>query len=444
MPYSQYTLNSLSVQISTVLDDFDQRYWTEQEIHYAIWEGLRVWGALTNYWRQRGAFTISAGQPYYDLSEQLPALRSRNTTLDSVDKDIQLMLLESGFDIGGSGMSGQTTPAAILYAIQQARNRFVKDAIFPFSLPQIQPVTETDGQITLPEDCIYTHRVAWQDLTSGTWGNLWQEDIWSADHNMQLWTQGPGTPQSYSESEFAPLILQLYPAPAAIGNIETLNVKSLQVNLGDPAATFDIPDEWMHAVKYAALAELLSADSQLNDPLRAQYAQMRYDQAVEAAKLGRSVMRLTLNGIPLPIDSFAALDAARPTWRNQTDRPDTAGVLYDMLAFAPVPDQDYGVTADVVRSAPLPVQETDPIQLGPEDIQHLIDYCLHVLMFKCGGNEFKATFPEYDSFMKAAAMRGKINEAKIKYLTPLFGQPQKDQQENPDRMEGAGAGVKSA
>jgi hypothetical protein len=110
--------------------------------------------------------------------------------------------------------------------------------------------------------------------------------------------------------------------------------------------------------------------------------------------------------------------------------------LFDLVAFNPLPDNGYGVSVDVVQSAPIP-QGNAPIQIGNEDITNIADYVTHALTFKCGGKEFQDSFAQYDSFLKCVEQRGGINKAKIKYLEPLFGQPMKDDQTRPDEMYGA-------
>lgn len=456
--YTQFTLDSLSAQLGVLLDDTGALYWTQQEKYYAIWEALRVWGALTSYWRTRGSINAtpdltwadltipwsSATFPWntsplhtwYDLSALLPTLRTRTWTLNQLAQEIQFMCLEAPSGIAGTGMSGQISIQSILQAISRARNQFVIDSRFPYTvsyLPQSPPPPQ--GTVAFPSEVVYLHRVSWRDQWSGQWTNLWREDAWAVDHADPDWTLEPGSPLRYSESELAPLELQLSPAPQNSGVLEAISVNSLQIDLTNPNATFQIPDEWIHAVKYAALQDIFSSESQCQDTVRAQYCEMRYQQAMDFAKNARSILRLTMNGVPLPIDSLAAIDAGMPFWRNQSARPQLGGVLQDLFALAPVPDQPYGLTVDVVQSAPIPVNGSGPIPLGPEDIPHIIDYALHILSFKCGGKEFTDSFPQYDAFLGAVAGRVGINKAKIRYLTPLFGQPQKENQERPDRME---------
>ena len=78
--------------------------------------------------------------------------------------------------------------------------------------------------------------------------------------------------------------------------------------------------------------------------------------------------------------------------------------------------------------------------IGGEDLDHIMDYAVHWLTFKCGGKEFEDSFQRYDGFMRAAADRGRINKAKIRYLVPLLGQAQKESAERPDMIQEKGGG----
>ena len=435
MAYTQFTLTDLTDQLGVLLDDTSARYWVTAEKVYAIQEALRAYGAYTSYWRARGTFNLTVGQPYYELSSVLPALRTRTWTLNQMVQEIQYQCLEAANGISGSGMSQQISIASILQAISRARNQFVIDMKFPYAVHAAFAAPGAGGMVEFPQTSVYVHRAGWQDTQSGTWTNVRREDAWAMDKAFPEWTLNPGSPLFYSEAENAPLEMKLVPAPSASGSLEAITVDSLLMDLTDGAATFQVPDEWVHAIKYAALADMFLAESQNKDVVRGQYAATRYQQCVDLAREARSIIRLLINNVPLPIDSFAAIDAAFPFWRNQSSQPPMAGVLYDFLAMASLPDAAYGIAADVVQSAPIPTAGGDPIPIGAEDIDHILDYATHYLTFKCGGKEFSDTFQQYDDFMKAAAARGRISAAKIRYLVPLFATAQKESQERPDMME---------
>lgn len=463
--YTQTSLDQLISQISTLLDDPGAVYWTAPEITLAVQEGMRVFGAYTNYWRNRGSFQATpAGSglwssatfpwgpnffpwqyvssfPWYDLSLQLPTLRTRTWTLQQMVQDIQFMCLEAANGISGAGMSGQITITSILQAISRGRNRFVLDAHLPISIHGVfASPPPPEGLVTFAQSSVFVHRASWMDMPGGAWTNLWREDAWSVDKGNPQWTTEPSSPLQYSEAELAPLKLQMSPAPVNEGVLEALTVDSIQMDLTNPNATFGVPDEWVHAVKYAALSDMFSAQSQNSDPLRAQYAESRYQQAINLARNARSILRLLVNNVPVNLDSLANLDAGQATWRNQVGQPTVAGCLYDLFTLSPgTVNQVYGVSVDLVQSAPIPVNGSDFIQLGSEDIDNLIDYVTHVLTFKCGGKEFTGTFSGYDGFMGAVAGRNGINAAKIRYLEPLFGQPQAEWAARPDALKVSGA-----
>lgn len=434
--YSQTTLGQFTDYIGQLVDDPDHRYWKAEQIKFATWEGLRLFGALTSYWRTRGSFSLDPTQPdpYYDLSKMLPGLRTRTWTLDTMVKDIQYMLLEPASGISGAGMSGQVTIDGILDAIQYGRDRFVLDAKFPYTVhAKFGVPPPPDGTVAFDQSSVYVHRVSWQDSKTRLWLNLWRQDIWSMDKGNYRWTLEPGQPQAFSEAELSPLILQLYPAPINEGHLDGLTVDSTILNLSDPDTTFDIPDEWIYAIKYAALSNILNS-GQILDQLRADYCEKRYQQAVTHCQSAKSVLRLMCNGVPLPMDSLAALDSGNYAWRNQSGPPILCGALFDMVVVYPgQPDQAYGITADVAQTAPIPEQDTDYIQLGVEDLDRLASYVWHNIMFKCGGKDFTDTMDSYDDFMDGVAVRGQIVKNKIINFNATFGQPREDQARNPDR-----------
>lgn len=442
-PYKDVTLTQFINQISSLMDDTGQQYWTASEIQAATYEALLYWGALTGYWRTRATFNacqftqpfqgIAWVPPYVDLSAQFPLLRSRSYTLGQLVKEIQSSLLEAANGVSGVGMSGQVTVTAIIDAVQEACNLFILDAALPMSYHWPIANTSQSGIITLPDTSVNVHRLSWQGA-DGQWTPLWRQDAWALDNSSPQWTVESGIPTSYSESELAPLMLQLVPPPLGSGTIEAFTSDSVTLVVAD-STSLGLPDEWVHAVKYKALAILLSSASQLNDPLRSQYCQKRYEQYVAFAQNAISVLRVLVNNVPMPLDSLSSYDAANPYWMNTFGSPVAAVCMYDWVALVPAQlDQLYGVAVDLTPSAPLPSM-AGFMPVGREDLSNIERYVRHILTFKCGGKEFTSTIPEYDSYMRAVDGRKRINKAKIQYLEPLFGAVNRDDQMRPDQME---------
>lgn len=420
-----------------MLDDPQENYWVRQEKYYAIWEAMFVWGAYTGHWRARDDFYLDPAKPdpYYDMSVLFPVYRPRNWTLGKLVEDIQYMSLENPGGVSGTGMSGQIGIQAILQSISKACNRFFVDACIPYSVNQSVPSPAPNSSIVnLPQNCVIVHRCMWQDTQTGTWYPLWRQDAWAQDRAFPNWTTNPDWPRVFSESEISPITLEVYPAPNNTGKLEAITVDSQEVDLSNSNQVLFLPNEWVHAIKYCALADLFSNESQCVDVVRATYAEARYKQALEMTKAARSIIRATAMNTPLPIDSMAAMDAGQMYWRNQSGPPVVGSVLYDILVVSPMPDNSYPITVDMCITAPIPQSGADFVNLGKEEIRAILFYAAHVLTFKCGGSEFQNTFDNYDDFMRSIENRNQITSAKILYLKSILGQAQKELSARPDKL----------
>lgn len=421
MPYTQFSLATLTDEIALAMQDPTSVFWKREEIYALIREGMYLWGAGTSYWRERGQFSTVAGTYLYDLSAQLPNLRARTVTLDDLVKQIQYHLDEAAAGVSGAGMTTQFTVNQIIQALILKRNEFVIDARLPFALATLPITPSPEGRTDLTNDVVAIGNLAWVD-SQGVKTPLRREDAWSEDGYMPLWPLEPGVPFAYSEAETKPIQLQLYPGPLDTGNLELLYVPTIQMAGLADTETFQIPDEFSGAIKWGALYSILSSHNEGFDPQRAQYALERYKQYVTTAALHRSILRTQVGRVPAQLDTLANIDGGMPTWRNSRGVPTLSATLYDFVALAKAPDNVYGITCDVVRSAPVPANIADPIQMGPEEIPYLMDFVRHSLSFKLGGSEFTATMPLFDNFLSAMTQRNKLLGVQARYLTPLFGQ----------------------
>ncbi len=432
--YTQITQAGLAQEIAVALQDPSHVYWQLDEIYRAINEGLLYWGALTSYWRQRGTFSTTALTPIYDLSNLLPALRSRTYTLGDLSNEVQYHFLEppSGAPAGvaGTGNTDQFAIGQITSVLTRKRNELVVDMRLPLDFDTIPVPFTSDGILTLSDDIALISRAAWTNASTGVISPLNLEDAWSAQSYNPLWTITPGNPFALSAGETQPLQLQFIPPPIGAGFLNLVYAPTTTMAIADNAP-FVVPNEFVHGIKYASMYELLAVNNQGYDAQRAQYCIERYKGYIEAAKLQRGLARIYLQGVPMPIDTMQALDSARPFWQNQFGVPDFCAVAYDLFALAKVPNAVFGMSADVVRSAPLPVLTTDFIQLGREEIPYLMDYCRHILTFKMGGSDFVATMALYDNFLSGAKQRNKLLVDKIPYLQPLFDPNMKEQAVEP-------------
>lgn len=427
MAYSQYTLGTFTSELASALSDPNLVYWTSDEIARAICEGLLYWGGLTSYWTARGSLSTTSGTSFYDLSALLfdstPALlRRRAYTLGNLTTEIQYHLFENPAGTSGSGMTDQFAISQITNALIRRRNQFVIDSRIPLTAAEFSTVTPPDGRVALDQTIAVIQRAAWKDGVTGLWTPLRRTDPIASQSFNPIYNLAPGLPFSYSQAEGMPLSLDLIPPPVASGDMHLIYGKTIPMAVAD-GTTFAVPDEFACALKYGALYELTSTESPGFDPLRAKYCMERYTAAIAAAGAQHSVLRVLVNGRIVALDALENLDCGRPSWMSQRGLPNLAACAFDLLGLSATPNAAYSVIADVSATAPIPAAADNAIQIGREEIPYLFDYCRHILMLKVGGDEFTATMPLYDNFLKGAAQRNTLIGAKARYLTPLFSTP---------------------
>jgi hypothetical protein len=431
LAYAQTTLDDLTNTIAQLMGDPSFVYWKQDEIYRSVSEALLFWGAMSSYWRDLGNFTTSTGVGFYDVSAQLPTLRTRNYTLGQLTTEIQYHLLENPAGISGTNATIQFSISEITAALTRNRNKLLLDSQVPFTYANgLNTPPTPDGQCALDQTVALIERAAWLDGTSGKSYMLHRIDPWEADGLFPAWQTNPGNPVAYSTIETVPLGFQFVPPPASAGTLNLLYCATNTMAVAD-GTSFAYPDEYVHAIKYFSLYEALSTYDPGFDANRARYCLERYKQIVELSQQQHSVVRVLISGVQIPLDRLYNLDTLRPGWEDTSGQPDAAACAFDELALANVPNGAYSVTVDVIRSAPLPTLGTDFIQVGKEELPYIIDYCRHVLSFKQGGQEFIATMPLYDNFVRGATQRNRFLKIKARYLTPLFSQPAIEKEVSP-------------
>ncbi len=422
MPYSQTTQAQLASDILQSLNDPAGVNWSTDEVNRAINEALLTWGCSTSYWRDRGQFPSVASTAFYDISVQLPLLRARTYTFNDLIIEIQYHLNESPTGFAFTNQTSQFTSTQILNALIRAANEFALDSKISFAMATVPGIAT--ARTSIPGTVAAIARASWTDSLTLQTKALRREDAWSEDSYNPLWTIQPGLPFAFSESETPPITVNLYPPPLNSGALNLIYSDSEDYSGANGSTVFPIPNEFIPAVKWRALYSLLGTQGQGYDPFRAKYCAERYESFDQLSNQMRSVIRVQVNGIPVPMDTMAALDSARPFWQSKLGTPSMAGTMYDLIALSDVPKTNaLAISCDLVRSAPLPTSSGDFIQVGYEELQYILDLARHILSFKLGGEEFQTTFALYDNFQQGAAQRSQILGYQARYLKDLFGVP---------------------
>jgi len=265
------------------------------------------------------------------------------------------------------------------------------------------------------------------------------DDVWAEQAYENSYLQSPpGTPQIMSVSSQPPLSFDVDIQPNVPGNYELLTIEAGGALSVLAANTLLIPDDWTWVLKWGALADLFSRESNGKDELRAQYCEQRYMQGLQLLTNASALLAMRLNNVPLNIDSVYNADAFNQGWQGATPtKPDTALVAgLNLIALSPTPDVGpYSVTATVAQNAPIPVAGTDPVQVGRDEYEAVIGYAQHLAAFKMGGAEMMATVPLLGRFIAAAQVYNSKLAQSGEFMNAIYGLSGLQKKANPEQAQ---------
>lgn len=409
--YTYLSFANAKAELALRLFDSPKIFWSDTELGVYLVEALRTWNSLTSYWRGEFIFPTSLLVRWYDLTDKVSLVNTiRPLTVKDTDlyTVMQYHLLEPVAWNPWTGVSAQFTPQDLMSAVQRRRDEILSITGCTFTRRTVPAVA---GRIQLPDTVIDLRRVAYLPAV-GAPSILWADDTWAEQSFNRNYTLQPaGRPETFLMSTEPPLTFDPDRSPGFGGQYELLTVEASATLSATTPSTFPIPDDWTHLIKWGALADLLSRESNAKDTLRAQYCEQRYRMGVQLLANAPAVlaMRLANLSVSLQIDSVREADLFTTTWQSRAPgRPESihnAGL--NLLAVDPVPDVGpYSLLANVVANAPIPVLNTDSVQVARDDLDSVLDYAQHLAAFKQGGAEFLSTMPLMQRFLQQAQVYG--------------------------------------
>lgn len=416
--YTYTTKTTVLQQIANRLYDPTMQFWSAAELALYLNEALQTWNALTAFWRGDFTFLSQQGVTWYDLTSttQMPNTL-RPYTLHDTDlyEIIQYHLLEAVAWNPWTGASLQFTADDLLNAIARRRDEILSLTSCTITERLVPAVA---GRIQLPDTVIDVRRMAYVPSTlfpTQLASVMWPEDTWAEQSFNPDYTVTPaGTPFAYLLSTQPPISFDTDVPPAYSGNYDLLTVEAGTALSVSTPSLLSIPDDWAHVIKWGALADLLSRESNAKDIPRAKYCETRYRIGIAALSSAPALLAMRLANVPLQIDAVRSADLYNTGWQGLSQGTPSVALHAGLnkIALARVPDAGpHSLMATVVQNAPLPVAGSDPVQVSRDDLDAIIDYAQHLAAFKQGGDEFTRTVPLFQRFMKqATAYNGKLAE----------------------------------
>jgi hypothetical protein len=412
--YSYETLAQLVTQLAGRLHDPTKVYWTDAELKEILTEAFRTFNLLTWHWRTQTSFS-AVGAHFFDLSTTLPLYLGRTLTDRQVINDIQYHFQEAITTnwAGGWTGTGMFTMDDVSHCLQKRRNRFLAETGCVITRTVADSGFPNGGRIILADNVIDVRRLA--RLTQGSMSNLWRVSEEELTAFGASWaTTAAQDPSYFSVMSTQPVSVQLAPAPTQAALLDLLTVSNGSDFTPTTAATLmGVPDDMAWIVKWGAMADLLQKDGPAQDLARSEYCEKRYQHGVQLARATTVLLGVRINGTPVPIATLAELDAYEQDWQyyvaNAPDIVATAGLNY--IALYPAPGIANTITLDIIRNAMVPVLDTDYIQLGREMVSMILDYSVHLAMFKVGGAEWQTTQQLFSQFLSMTSNYNRRMEA---------------------------------
>lgn len=406
--YQWLTFANAKTALSARLADPNQIFWTNTEVGLYLIEGLQVWNALTEIWNDTFAFAATSANVWYDLSRLSGSPRLRTTTDTNLYSLMEYMLLEPATGGSWTGTS-QFSISDLSGALQRRRDEMIQAVACNLAqLPQIP--TTPNVRRTYFQDSTLEPRRARFIPDSGTPITLTRDDDYAFDHFESQHLQTNALPSYWSLIAGPPLTLDLDVGPSVPGGLDILSLQA-GLTFAPPASTLlGVPNDWAWVAKWGALADLLGRDSEATDRARADYALKRFLMGLEVMKQSNWLLSATINGVPCDTPSVREQDAFLVEWENNSGAyPALVTAGMDLCAACPVASGSgvTGVSCVLVGNAPIPVLDSDFVQISRDAFDVILDYAQVLAQFKQGGSEFSSTKDLEQNFFRFAAQTNK-------------------------------------
>ena len=157
------------------------------------------------------------------------------------------------------------------------------------------------------------------------------------------------------------------------------------------------------------------------------------------ARVASTVWSARINNIVVNVDSLTEADRYLPHWQTGIGSPNMLMLAGgNMVVLTPVPDagaDNYSVSLDVVRRAPIPPTPDQFLTVGPELLDMIYDYAEHLAMFKEGFDGLASTQTLLDRFLRMAGVTSAIDWGQTQRKPALVSQTARDEAETPRQQE---------
>jgi hypothetical protein len=395
--YSWLPLSAARTQLAARLADPGMVKWTSAELTLYLQEALRMWNCLTLTWKTEFTFTPTVNWNALGSLANSPRLR----TVTDVQAYTLLQYALTEPPTGGTWTgTAQFSISDLAGAVQRRRDEVIQAANCNQAVFNVASTPNVRRSL-LPDTTLEPQRIRFLP-TSSLYPpvTLSRSDQVAAEFfEPDFPNETPGMPHEWSVASEPPLAFDVDVAPPVAGQYEVLALQSGSA-FNPPAATLlGVPDDYNWLVRCGALADLLGRESDATDLPRAAWCQKRYADGLKLLRKAPWILLASVNGVPVDLPSMTSEDAYTPEWDSDTTFW-PALVTAGMDFFWCPTGGSVGMT--VIGNAPIPVLDTDSLQISRSVWEAVLSYAQFLAAFKMGGAEFQSALGLEAQFIQAA------------------------------------------
>jgi hypothetical protein len=490
-----YTWLPLTTALQNIQDRLNAGAWASQaELEVYLVEGLRLFNALTETWKDDCAFNV-AGSQWTNLGTLAGSPRLRTVTDAQLCTQMEYMLLEPPVGIGTWTGTPQFTVEKLQSALSLRCNEVIQAAgcntanlaginVIPYTVRTVLPDVNLEIRrirfLLLVANATGTAVSGAQTITVSSTASLATPlivqgagiqpgtiitSIGSGSIGISLPTTGvlsttplvflqpvymkrsdtqafhyfnsdypqeSGTPWQWSVASEPPLSFDVEIAPDMEGFYDVLALQA-GPTFGASPSLLGIPDDWSMIPMYGALADLLSEEPESTDRVRAEYCAKRYQDGLQMMRRSNWFVQGFINGVVADTPSLETKDRWQIGWQEDTGQ--IPSIVTDGIdQFNVTPCAAVSVAMTVIQNAPF-LDSTDTfVQIARDDWDAVLDYVQHIGAFKQGGSDFTDTLPLFDEFLQYCQRKNRRQITYGPYADVLNSAGQKQDIESP-RMD---------
>ena len=409
---AQQPLSEVLTELSVRLGDENNTFWSQNELYVYLLEALRVFNALTGWWKTEFVQTISSPfLNWYSTATSGSSPRQQTLTSTDIYNIIEYHLLEPATGGTWTG-TNQFSIADLSQSMSRRRNEILQMAACNMSERVLACIPNT-ATVPVPDSALDVRRVRWVPGPGlGAPVTLQRGDTLSYQRFTPAYLQTNAQPLRWDllngleASVVTPdpntlLSLILDTLVSVPSQVQVLTIADGPDFAPPTAQPLLMPDDWTWVLKYGALADILSKEEEGRDTPRAAYCRQRYAEGIAAMQALPWLVQARINVIGVDTQSLAGADRTNYEWQsNAAAYPEIVIGGIDLYALSPVPTATTSVGLTVVMNAPVPTNiPTAPVYLPQDALEAVLLEATHLALFKMGGSEFSESVALHQGFI---------------------------------------------